>query len=128
MNPIPGPRGFPIIGNLLDIQHEEGFVKAAEQLADTYGPVYQLSAGGGKKNIVISSAELLMHFTDEKNFIKEAPPALAQGKGARGLFSAETGDPDWYQAHRILTPAFGPLPVGEMFEGSCLIRISKDRC
>ena len=118
---IPGPHGWPILGNMLDVRSAEGSSKAFEDLADVYGPVYQVTLGG-RKIVLVSSAELLMQFTDEKQFVKTPPVALDAGKGPRGLFSARTEDPDWGQAHRILMPAFGVLPVQDMFEGKKMPR------
>lgn len=118
--PIPGPRGLPIIGNILDIRNVEGSLKGLEALADTYGEAYRLSVGG-RKMVVVSSAELLLQFADEKQFEKMPPPALEDGiKGAKGLFTARGDDPDWGQAHRILAPAFGPLSVSTMMDGKLI--------
>lgn len=118
MEEIPGPYAWPIIGNLLDIRSDEATLKAFEHLADIYGPVYQITLGG-RKTIVVSSAEILKMLTDEKNFVKVPPPALSSFPGPKGLFIARSDDPDWAQAHRILTPAFGMLAVEDMFEGKC---------
>jgi len=116
MEPIPKPHGLPIVGNLFDVRHEDGSLKAVERLADIYGDVFQLTVAG-KNTIFVSSAELLQQFIDEKQFVKLPPPALTTGDSVRGLFLAASDDPDWHQAHRILAPAFGPLSVGDMFEG-----------
>ena len=93
---IPGPRGLPFVGNLLDLKHEEGVLKAFEQMADVYGPIYKLSIAG-KKVVVVSSTQLMLEFTDEKQFAKAPPPGLGQGKGAQGLFVAMSENPDWIQ-------------------------------
>lgn len=114
---IPGPRGLPIIGNLLDVRNEEGVLKGLENLIDIYGPVVQIEIAGAKA-VLIGSAELLKEFTDESQWQKIPPAALADGEGPQGLFTARNEDPDWAQAHRILGPAFGPLKIGEMFEGN----------
>lgn len=116
MEQIPGPRGLPILGNLLDIRNEEGFLKGMENLTDIYGPVVQVTIAGSK-GVIIGAADLLREFTDESQWAKVPPPALADGAGPQGLFLARNDDPDWGQAHRILAPSFGPLKIGEMFEG-----------
>lgn len=116
MEEIPGPRAWPILGNMLDVRSDEGITKAFESLADIYGPVFQVTLRG-RKTIIVSSAEVLMQITDEKTFVKTPSPALDDGEGPRGLFLARSEDPDWGQAHRILMPAFGPLSVETMFEG-----------
>jgi cytochrome P450 / NADPH-cytochrome P450 reductase len=114
--PIPGPPGLPFIGNILDLVFEETSLRSLEHLADVYGPIYQIRLAG-KRRTICSSAELLAELTDEKRFVKMVPAALSGGPEAKGLFSAENEDPDWGQAHRILTPAFGPLAIEEMFDG-----------
>lgn len=101
---------------MLDVKSEEGISKALENLADVYGPIFQITLNGQRLNI-IASAELLKQVTDERYFVKLPPPALDTGTGPRGLFLARNDDPDWLQAHRILSPAFGVLPVQDMLTG-----------
>jgi cytochrome P450 / NADPH-cytochrome P450 reductase len=104
--PIPGPRGLPIVGNFLDLRDEEATLHAFNRMADTYGPIYQLTIGG-QRIVVICSADLMKEFLDEKRFFKTAIPGLgSDGKDGRadGLIVAGTADPDWAQAHRILRP------------------------
>lgn len=111
---IPGPFGLPFLGNALSLMAEEVPILGFERLADTYGPIYQLTIKG-KRTIVVSSAELLEELIDEKRFQKMPPAALSGDSGAKGLFSAATDDPDWGQAHRILTQPMGHLSVNGMF-------------
>lgn len=113
--PIPGPMALPFLGNSLLLMGEETPILAFERLADIYGPIYQLTFRG-TRTIVTSSAAILEELVDEKRFRKVAPMALVADSGAKGLFSAATEDPDWGQAHRILIPAMGPLPVASMFD------------
>ena len=116
--PIPGPPGLPIVGNIFDVVFEETTLRALEHLAEIYGPIYQIYLAG-KRRIVCASAELLAELTDEKRFVKLAPLSLS-GPGraeTKGLFSAQNEDPDWGQSHRILVPAFGPLAIEGMFDG-----------
>jgi len=115
VTPIPGPLGLPILGNALSLMNEEVPLLGFERLADTYGSIYQLTIKG-RRMIVVSSAELLEELVDERRFQKIPPLALSGDDGARGLFSAATDDPDWGQAHRILSQPMGPLSVGAMFD------------
>ena len=114
--PIPGPSGLPLVGNLFDVTTEETSIGSIERLADIYGPIFQLHLAG-KRLIVVSSAAFLAEVADEKRFMKHPPAAAGggEGKGAKGLFGAKTDDPDWGQAHRVLVPAFGPLSIEAMF-------------
>ncbi|KAJ9614968.1 hypothetical protein H2200_001042 [Cladophialophora chaetospira] len=112
---IPGPRGLPLIGNLLDIWEDRSIpIRGLERLASMYGPIYQITMKG-QRRIVCSSASLLEELTDEKRYVKVPPPTLAAVPGPKGLFVASNEDPDWAQGHRILMPAFAPLSVQEMF-------------
>jgi len=115
--PIPGPRGLPFLGNLLDIIGEEVRILGLERLADVHGPIYQLTIKGNRL-IVCSSAELIEELVDEKRFQKQPPPALTQRPGPKGLFAATNDSPDWEQAHRILLQPMGPLKIEEMFDGT----------
>ena len=69
--------------------------------------------------IVVSSHELYDELCDEKRFTKKIGPALNEVRAGagNGLFTAHFGEHDWDIAHRVLTPAFGPLPIAGMFNG-----------
>lgn len=112
---IPGPRGIPFLGNVLDMDMEVP-IRGLERLADQYGPIYQITLKGAR-TIVCSSADLMEQLTDEKRFVKLPPRSLRETPGAKGLFSATNEDPDWAQGHRILMPSFAPLAVQDMFDG-----------
>lgn len=120
---IPGPYGLPILGNALDLVFEETLLSALENLADVYGPIYQIRLAG-KRRTICASAELLAELTDEKRFVKMAPLALSGGSAPKGLFAAQNEDPDWGQSHRIMMPAFGPLAIEAMFDGMRKLRAS----
>ena len=112
---IPGPKGLPLIGNLLDMWEDRGIpLRGLERMAEAYGPIYQASLGG-QRRVICSSTALLEELTDEKRFVKIPPKQLSEGTRPKGLFSARNEDPDWGQAHRILMPAFAPLSIQEMF-------------
>lgn len=120
MEPIPGPRGLPFLGNVLEALealNAEVSLDPIERLADTYGEIFQMKMGS-KHTIFVASADLAAELVDERRFVKEPPAALRTVDQARGLFAARGDEPDWGQAHRILIPAMGPLKVEEMFEGT----------
>jgi cytochrome P450/NADPH-cytochrome P450 reductase len=56
--PVPGPRGLPIVGNILDLRDEEAALCAFERLADTYGPIFQLTINGNRL-VVVAGAEMM---------------------------------------------------------------------
>ena len=116
--PIPGPPGLPLLGNLVDLDREVPIITLM-QLSETYGPIFSLSLGGGPKRVFINSVELLEEMCDESRFGKIVSGALfelREGVGS-GLFTAHTDEKEWGIAHRILMPAFGPLAIREMFDG-----------
>lgn len=114
---VPGPKGLPFVGNLLDLVDEEAPLKALEHLAELYGPVYKLERNK-TKILIVSSVAIAEELFDESRFQKAPPGALA-GKSDKpaGLFVAANDDPDWGEAHRILVPAFGPMAIEEMYPG-----------
>ena len=118
---IPGPAGYPIVGNLFTLRDEVP-INGLSSLADEYGPIYKLSfpgVSGGYDMVVVSSVKLLEEISDEKRFHKVVSAGLDRldEDGPRGLFSSRSeADPDWGQAHRVLVPAFGPLSIIDMFD------------
>ena len=115
--PIPQPKPDPILGNLRDIDTHAP-VQSLMRLAKTYGPVFQLTLPGAKgRRIFVSSHELADELFDESRFDKKVHASLEQIRdfAGDGLFTAHTDEPNWESAHRILMPAFGPLPIREMF-------------
>lgn len=114
--PIPGPPGLPILGNINDIDPVDT-ITSLGRLADTYGPIFKLNLGG-KERLFISSHELMNEVCDEKRFSKNVSGALEQIRNgiADGLFTAYAGEHNWEIAHRVLMPAFGPLSIRTMFD------------
>lgn len=68
--------------------------------------------------LIISSYELVNEVCNEKRFKKDIRGVLNEVRAGvgDGLFTA-TGaeEPNWGIAHRVLMPAFGPMPIGDMF-------------
>ncbi|TID25135.1 fatty acid hydroxylase [Venturia nashicola] len=114
--PIPGPPGLPLLGNLTDLDPVDG-IGSLGRLADKYGEIYKLNLAGMDK-LFISSVSLLNDMCDEKRFTKAVQGALEEVRhGVQdGLFTAYPGEHNWEVAHRTLMPAFGPLPIRGMFD------------
>lgn len=126
---ITGPRGLPIIGNVLDLQDEVP-IRAIERIADIHGPIFKVHLPG-RELIIVSGFDLFDELCDETRFYKLLGGKLAAASQKNpsepnGLFTQITEkEEDWGQAHRILMPAFGPLAVAEMFDGKfCPLLIS----
>ena len=117
LEPIPGPPGYPILGNALDVRDETP-INGLQNLADKYGPIYKITVFG-QTIVVISSVKMLEEASDETRFQKVLAGGLERLKreGPSGLFTAKgEDDPDWGIAHRVLMPAFGPLAITNMFD------------
>ena len=114
---IPQPKPDRVLGNLKDIDTHAP-IQSMMRLSQTYGPIFQLSLPGAKgRRIFVSSHELVNELCDESRFGKKVHASLTQIRdfAGDGLFTAQTEEPNWETAHRILMPAFGPLPIREMF-------------
>jgi cytochrome P450/NADPH-cytochrome P450 reductase len=125
--PIPGPNAYPIIGNLLDLQDEVP-LHALERLVDIYGPIIKVTILGHER-IMVGGFDLFDELCDETRFYKIPSRALQAGdpNAAKGLFTAASEyDDDWGQAHRILMPAFGPVAIQGMFDGTSILLIAAE--
>ena len=105
--PIPGPKGRPLIGNLLDLPRGR-MLQAMVELTAQYGPMMQLQMPGGPRYIACG-LEMFDDLCDEARFAKfVARPQRVVGDAlpTRGLFTSESDDPLWKSAHEVLLPAF----------------------
>lgn len=115
--PIPQPRTVPLIGNLPDLDADKGVLGLME-LAQQHGPIFKLALPG-RELVVVSSRELVDELCDETRFDKLLSSSLREVRrfAGDGLFTAETQEPTWGAAHRILMPAFGPAALRDMADG-----------
>jgi cytochrome P450/NADPH-cytochrome P450 reductase len=106
MEPIPQPRGRPIVGNLLDIDSGTA-MEDLNRLARSYGPIFQL-AMVNRDVVFVSGFQLTDEVCDEQRFEKRISAGLHQVRtlAGDGLFTADNDDPNWRKAHNILMPAF----------------------
>jgi cytochrome P450/NADPH-cytochrome P450 reductase len=114
---IPQPKPRPLVGNLPDLDPEKGIFGLME-LAREHGPIYRLDVLGTEL-FVVSSQQLVDELCDERRFDKKLHNPLRNVRdfAGDGLFTAETTEPNWGAAHRILMPAFGPAALRTMFDG-----------
>ncbi|KAI7188379.1 cytochrome P450, partial [Hortaea werneckii] len=114
--PIPGPKGYPIVGNITDLDPELP-IASLQNLAKQYGEIFSLTIFG-KKRVFIASQRLMNEICDEKRFGKFVAVALAELRAGihDGLFTAQNHEENWHLAHRVLVPAFGPLNITSMFD------------
>ncbi|KAI0023652.1 P450 family fatty acid hydroxylase [Xylariomycetidae sp. FL0641] len=113
---IPGPRPWPILGNLPDLDLQNT-VQSWLDLADTYGPIYKLRLGGNER-IFLTGYELINEVCSRKDFVKVPIGVIKSQKPLtpEGLFTADDDQESWGLAHRTLVPSFGPLSVRNMLE------------
>jgi cytochrome P450/NADPH-cytochrome P450 reductase len=113
--PIPQPPRIPIIGNLRQVDFDSP-IHSFTELAERYGELYRLTFFGTDL-LLASTHELVRELADESRFRKFVAPALVELKKMAGnaLFTADTTDPVWGQAHRLLMPAFGALSMRDYF-------------
>lgn len=116
MESIPCPTGYPILGNVLDVDPEHPQESLA-RLAKTYGPIFRLRLP--RDRIFVANHALAQDLFDENRFQKSVSGPLEQVRNATkdGLFTAYPGEHNWEVAHRTLMPAFGPLSIRDMFSG-----------
>lgn len=71
----------------------------------------------------MSSHELVDEVCNEERFSKVVTAGLNEIRNGThdGLFTANyPGEENWAVAHRVLVPAFGPLMIRGMFDGTSL--------
>ncbi|KAI9900143.1 hypothetical protein N3K66_004405 [Trichothecium roseum] len=73
---------------------------------------------GTKAVVVLSCQEYINEAFDERRFHKSIKMSLGMVREGvhDGLFTAIEGEEAWGIAHRVLVPAFGPLPIRAMFD------------
>ncbi|WP_430418465.1 cytochrome P450 [Methylibium petroleiphilum] len=104
---LPGPRGWPLIGNLLQFDLPR-LHRQFEDWADRHGPTYRLRLGR-REVLVISDAETIAALLrDRPDTWRRMRPieAVIREAGGHGVFSAE-GD-DWRRQRRLVMSAFDP--------------------
>jgi cytochrome P450/NADPH-cytochrome P450 reductase len=104
--PIPGPPGKPVIGNLLDLESGAA-VQAVNRMGGEYRPIFRLEILN-REAVFVSGFALADELCDTQRFDKKLGAGLQQVRAytGDGLFTAETDDPNWRKAHSILMPAF----------------------
>ncbi|KAF5504655.1 Bifunctional cytochrome P450/NADPH--P450 reductase [Colletotrichum fructicola] len=114
--PIPGPRPLPVLGNILDIDLVSP-LDSLISLVAKHGPIFSLTFAG-KREITVSSRELVEEVSDETRFCKLVTSGVETMRAAAGdgLFTAQHNNHTWGVAHRILMPVFGPLKIRSMFD------------
>lgn len=113
--PIPQPPGSFLTGNLRDLEPDHS-IESMQRLQKLYGGIFCLKMLR-QRMVIISSQEIVNHLCDESKFDKKLGAAIIELRAAMGdgLFTAETTEPNWKLAHKILMPVFGPQAIRDMF-------------
>ena len=116
LEPIPQPKPWPLLGNIPSIDGKNG-IQSLMRLAAQHGPIFRLRILG-RSILVVGGHDLVDELCDETRFAKKNSRALDNMRPVvgDGLFTAYNDEPNWDLAHRLLTPAFGPLSVRGMFD------------
>jgi cytochrome P450/NADPH-cytochrome P450 reductase len=116
MEPIPGPRGLPVVGNGLQIPVEGTFHFFCDLAARHPDGIYKLNVAG-RQVVMLYDPDMVAEVCDESRFYKPIDPPLSHVRdfAGDGLFTAHEGEESWGQAHRILLPAFSQRSMKAYF-------------
>ena len=114
--PIPQPKPWLLLGNIPSIDGKNG-IQSLMRLSAEHGPIFRLRILG-RSILVVGGHDLVDELCDDTRFEKKNSRALENMRPVvgDGLFTAYNDEPNWDLAHRLLTPAFGPLSVRGMFD------------
>jgi len=74
LKPLPGPKGYPIIGAVPDVPEKNGFIKFADW-GKEYGPIYQVNLAGDN-HVWISTDEIAKELLSKKAAIYSDRPHI----------------------------------------------------
>ncbi len=119
---LPGPRAWPLVGNLLQIDPKAMHTRL-EDWAGRYGPTYRVQLGT-REALVVSRADLIA------GLLRDRPTGwrrlrsmegVIREMGGQGVFSAE-GD-DWRRQRKLVMSAFDPAHLRRYFDS--LVRVTE---
>lgn len=132
METIPCPSGYPILGNIFDVDPEhpqQSLARIAKTYGMSCGKQYgctfvingnnraDIQTSSSTRSHLVANYALVQDLLDEERFEKSVSGPLEQVRNAAkdGLLTAYPGEHNWEVAHRTLMPAFGPLSIRGMF-------------
>ncbi len=104
---LPGPRPWPLVGNLPQIDRES-FHRSVEEGVARWGPMFRLRMGRVKVMVITERAQMLAILRDRpQNWRRGARLSeMLSALGPRGVFAAE-GD-DWRRQRKLVTRGLNP--------------------
>lgn len=115
--PIPQPPEhlFGLLGNLPDLDPSFPF-KNIWDMQQLYGPIMKLKLSS--EQVILGDQQHINEICDDKRFHKIPDGALIAIRALTGdgLFTAYDSEMNWWVAHRLLVPAFGPIALRSMFD------------
>lgn len=115
--PIPQPPEhlFGLLGNLPDLNPTFP-IKNVWSLQQPYGPIMKLRLGD--EQVSLGDQKHINEICDETRFHNVPSKVLEAIRPLTGdgLFTAFDTEKNWWKAHRMLVPAFGPVALRYMFD------------
>ncbi|KAH8179098.1 cytochrome p450 domain-containing protein [Sarocladium implicatum] len=114
--PIPQPKGLPILGNIFDVNPDNTWA-SLKKLTEQHGEICKITVLGHTL-VFVGSVELAEELCDEKRFRKFVGGPIVEIRAAvhDALFTAYDHEPSWGIAHRIIAPTLTPAAVAQSFD------------
>ncbi|KAK0436558.1 cytochrome P450 [Armillaria borealis] len=113
----PGPRGLPLIGNLLDMPSQKEWLTFAKW-GERYGDITSVSILG-QRIVVINSVQMAMTLLDKKSSISSDRPLVAMGGeliGWKNILGLMPYGPRFRNFRRLAHQLFGSNATDEAVE------------
>ncbi|XP_074644172.1 cytochrome P450 2C38-like [Tubulanus polymorphus] len=129
----PGPRGYPLIGNSIEMfgsHSEKPLYQYLADLSKTYGDIFTFSAGFGKpvKMIILNSADAINQALVNQSGHFDSRPSvwsLSYVSKNKDIFMGNPSDPVWKLSRRLVTSGFRTFLSGSRLDGKVHCSVEK---